>query len=202
MPKGENTKATILQTGLELAGQVGLENITIGVLAQRTGLSKSGLFAHFNAKENLQVAILEAAEQDFATSVILPVLKVEAGVSRVRALVERWINWGERLQGGCIFVMTATEFADRPGKVRDCLKRQQEEWIDCLRRIARSAIRVGDFSPDIDVDQFAFDLYSLLLGFHFHHRLLQDERTRQRQEHALNRLLQGFGYNEPGPGNR
>ena len=158
MPKGISTKQDIINRGLEMASQLGLECITIGLLAKETSLSKSGLFAHFKSKENLQLEILRHAADDFTKKVILPALKVQAGITRIKALVKNWIDWGNKISGGCIFVTAGTEYSDRPGKVRTLLIQQQEQWIESLRRIANSAIKVGDFKEGIDVDQFAFEL--------------------------------------------
>jgi len=175
-----------------MASQVGLESVTIGTLAAETGMSKSGLFAHFQSKEKLQIEILEHAAREFTDNVIVPALKIPAGIPRIKALVENWIAWGANMKGGCIFVSASTEFSDRPGKVREALLRQQEAWIDSLRRIAQSAIQVGHFKKNIDCEQFAFDLYSLLLGFHYYHKLLQDSGTKKRQETALKQLLDKY----------
>jgi len=192
MAKGEDTKLTVLDAGLDMASQLGLECVTIGNLAKTTNLSKSGLFAHFQSKENLQVEILNFAAQLFSEGVIFPALKIKAGIPRIRALVDNWIQWTSKLTGGCIFVSASADFSDRPGRVREVLLHQQEEWINCLRRIARSAIEAGDFKQDIDDDQFAFDLYSLLLGFHLYYKLLDDAETRKHQETALVRLLNSY----------
>jgi AcrR family transcriptional regulator len=181
-----------LEQGLQKASQLGLEAVTIGTLAKETQLSKSGLFAHFQSKENLQIAILDHAAEDFTNYVILPALKVPRGLSRIRKLVELWIEWGSKLPGGCIFVTAATEYSDRPGKIRDHLISQQEHWINSLKRLSQSAIKAGDFRADIDQDQFAYDLYSLLLGFHYFDRLLNNPKTKQRQEIALEDLLKRY----------
>ena len=192
MTKGEDTRHVILEAGLDMASRLGLECVTIGSLAEATRMSKSGLFAHFKSKENLQVEILNYAARLFSESVIAPALKTEAGVPRIKALVESWIRWSSQLTGGCVFVSGSADFSDRPGKVRATLLLHQEEWIDSLRRIARSAIRVGDLRKDIDCDQFAFDLYSLLLGFHLYYKLLNNPETKKRQETALDRLLENY----------
>jgi AcrR family transcriptional regulator len=192
MTKGEDTKLNVLEAGLDMASQLGLECVTIGNLAKATNLSKSGLFAHFQSKENLQIEILNHAARLFSEGVIVPALKTKAGIPRIRALVDNWIQWSSELTGGCIFVSASTDFSDRPGKVRDLLLRQQKQWIDCLRRIAQSAVQTGDFRQGIDDDQFAFDLYSLLLGFHLYYKLLDDAETRKHQETALVRLLNSY----------
>ena len=192
MTKGEDTRLSVLEAGLDMASQLGLECVTIGNLAKATNLSKSGLFAHFQSKENLQIEILNYAARLFSEGVIVPALKTNAGITRIRALVDNWIQWTSELTGGCIFVSASTDFSDRPGRVRDLLLHQQKQWIDCLRRIAQSAVQAGDFRPDIDFDQFAFDLYSLLLGFHLYHNLLNDADTKKHQEIALARLLNSY----------
>ncbi len=189
MKRGDETKNTILDAGLAMASMLGLEAVTIGSLAKQTGMSKSGLFAHFNSKENLQIGILQHAENDFTAHVIVPAIKTKAGLPRVKKLVHNWIAWGSRLTGGCIFVTAGTEFSDRPGKVRDFLLHQQQNWIQSLQRIARSAIKAGDFHSESDPGQFAFELYSLLLGFHYYHRLLHDPQINKRQNKSLNDLL-------------
>jgi AcrR family transcriptional regulator len=192
MTKGKDTKFTVLEAGLDMASQLGLECVTIGNLAKATNMSKSGLFAHFQSKENLQIEILNYAAQSFSEGVIIPALKIEAGIPRIRALVDHWIRWSSELTGGCIFVSASADFSDRPGKVRDVLLHQQKEWIDCLKRIAQSAVQAGDFRQDIDNDQFAFDLYSLLLGFHLYYKLLDDAETKKHQETALARILNSY----------
>jgi AcrR family transcriptional regulator len=174
-----------------MATQLSLERVTIGNLAKATQMSKSGVFAHFQSKENLQVEILSPGEI-FAEKVIIPALMVEAGIPRIRALVNNWIKWSSKMTGGCIFVSASAEFTDRPGKVREYILEQQEEWIDSLRRIAQSAARVGDFREDIDCHQFAFDIYSLLLGFHLYDRMLNKSDTHNRQEVALQQLLNNY----------
>jgi AcrR family transcriptional regulator len=192
MTKGKDTKNIILNAGLEMASQLGLESVTIGALAKATNMSKSGLFAHFNSKENLQIEILKYAGQRFWEIVVVPALMIEAGIPRIKALVDNWIDWSFALSGGCIFVSASSDFSDRPGKVREALLHQQKDWLDSLRRMAESAIRVGDFRKDIDCDQFAFDLYSLLLGFHFYYKLLNDTETRKHQQIALDQLLDNY----------
>jgi len=192
MAKGEDTKNMVLEVGLDMASQLGLECVTIGNLAKATNLSKSGLFAHFQSKENLQIEILNHAARVFSESVIIPALKTKAGIPRIRLLVANWIQWTSELTGGCIFVTASADFTDRPGRVRDVLLNQQKEWIDCLKRIAQSAVAVGDFRKDIDDDQFAFDLYSLLLGFHLYFNLLDDAEIKKRQEAALARILNSY----------
>ncbi|MEW6367132.1 MAG: TetR/AcrR family transcriptional regulator [Acidobacteriota bacterium] len=192
MTKGTDTKLGILQIGLDMASRLGLEAVSIGELAKAAEMSKSGLFAHFQSKEKLQIELLEYAADLFSRNVVAPALKKKAGIDRIRALVDNWNRWTGQLAGGCIFVAASADFKDRPGKVRDALLIQQESWLDSLRRMAQSAIKVGDFRPDVDCDQFAFDLYSLLLGFHLYYKLLHNQETRRRQRTALDQLLKNY----------
>lgn len=192
MKKGEDTRNSILSAGLEMASQYGLEDVTIGGLAKEMNMSKSGIFGHFQSKKNLQILILNYAVEQFRETVVLPTLQIKAGIPRIRTMVDRWINWGNGLGGGCIFVSSSNEFSERPGSVRDALVASQKTWLESLSRLAASAIKVGDFRSDIDPQQFAFELYSLLLGFHHYHRLLQDEKIQEKEEKALEKLINSF----------
>ena len=192
MKKGEDTREEILARGLELASQLGLEKLSIGMLAREMNMSKSGLFAHFQSKENLQIAILKHAGEDFMDQVIIPALKTPRGIARIKMLVKKWIEYSSGSTGGCIFVTASSEFSDRPGTVRDVLFNQQKDWNESLKKMALSAIKSGEFREDIDPEQFTFDLYSLLLGYHYHHRLLHDKKSKKRLESALENLLDQY----------
>lgn len=192
MKKGDDTRISILSAGLEMASQYGLEDVTIGGLAKEMNMSKSGIFGHFQSKENLQILILNYAVEQFTQSVVLPTLKVRGGIPRIKTMVNRWINWGNGLGGGCIFVSTSNEFSERSGPVRDALVTSQLSWLESLGRLAESAIKAGDFRSDIDPQQFAFELYSLLLGFHHYHRLLRDQKIQEKEEKALEKLINSF----------
>jgi AcrR family transcriptional regulator len=192
MTKGEDTKQMILDAALSMASRLGLESVSIGELAKVTGMSKSGLFAHFQSKENLQIEILSHAGGLFSSKVVVPALRTEAGIPRIRALVSNWVGWTSKMSGGCVFVQASTEFKDRPGKVREHLLLQQEAWIESLRRIAWSAMKVGHFRKDMDCDQFAFELYSFLLGFHLYYKLLENDDIATRQHNALEELIRRY----------
>ena len=190
--KGIDTKRDILASGLEMASQYGLEDVTIGSLAKTMQMSKSGIFGHFQSKENLQLLIISYAVRHFTDTVILPSLKVERGIPRIKAMIDNWIEWGDGLSGGCIFVSASNEFSGRPGPVRDALLSYQRSWLDSLAKLADSAVKAGDFRPDIDIKQFAFELYSLILGFHYYHRMMKDVNTKDKQEKALNKLIKNY----------
>src|SRR5207248_1325407 len=154
MAKGEQTRQAILARAFELANVVGVGGVTIGRLAEQTGLSKSGLFAHFGSKEALEVAVVEEASRQFVQHVMVPALREPRGEPRVRALFERWLDWGLRA-GGCFFVGASAELDDRPGPPRDSLVRASKDWVDELAKATRIAIREGHFSHGIDPEQFA-----------------------------------------------
>jgi len=189
--KGDDTKAAIVAEALSLASELGLEGVSIGALADRVRMSKSGLFAHFASKENLQVAILEEASRRFVEIVVAPALKKPRGEPRVRALFERWLEWPAKagLPGGCIFAAVTAELDDRPGPARDCLAASQRDWLDSLATATRIAVEEGHFRKDLDAKQVAFEVYALAFGAHFVSRLLRDARSDVRVRSAFERLL-------------
>jgi AcrR family transcriptional regulator len=190
MGKGAETHETILQEAVALASVAGLEGVTIGTLATHTGLSKSGLFAHFGSKENLQVETLRAATERFVASVVSPALRKPAGIRRVRALFDNWVKWsGSQGRGGCLFVASAVELDDQEGPARDFLVEKQREWFDVIARTAQRAVDAGDFRPDLDCEQFAHDLYSHFLGYHHARRLMRDPKAEPRARAAFEQLL-------------
>ena len=188
MSKGEETKQAILARAFELATVVGVSGLTIGRLAEETGLSKSGLFAHFGSREALEVAVVEEASRQFVQEVMVPALRQPRGEPRLRALFERWQQWGER-PGGCFFVGATAELDDRPGPPRDALVRAIKDWVDELAKAARIAIAERHFRADVDPDQFAFEIYGLMLGGHTFSRFLRDPATPTRTREAFEALL-------------
>jgi AcrR family transcriptional regulator len=192
MVKEKDTKNAILQKGLEMVSHLSLEALTIGELAKEMNMSKSGLFAHFQSKENLQLDILNYAARQFAEEVILPSLKVKQGIPRIKAIVNNWTEWGSKVGGGCIFVDSTTEFNDRPGNIQNLLFAQQKRWVDVLRRIGESAVNAGDLPLDCDCEQFAFDLYSLILGYYYYDQLIKDPKIEQRIQKSLNQFLKTY----------
>ena len=176
MSKGAATRDRIIESALRTASVEGLEGISLGRLASDVGMSKSGLFAHFGSKEELQLDVLQAAAEKFAEAVIKPALAAPRGEPRVRALFEHWLTWErhESLPGGCVFMHAAAELDDRPGPARDSLAEWQRQWLQMLARAARIAIDAGDFRPELDADLFAFQMLGLVLGYYHARRLLDD----------------------------
>ncbi|ACL66628.1 transcriptional regulator, TetR family [Anaeromyxobacter dehalogenans 2CP-1] len=191
MGKGAETREAILHRAVQLASEVGLEGVTIGRLAEAMDLSKSGLFAHFQSKEALQVATLEHAGALFVEAVVRPAMAEPRGAPRIRALVERWLRWPELVPqpGGCVFVQAAVELDDRPGPARELLVSMERAWLGTLARVARDARDGGQFRADVDPDQVAFELHGIMLTTHHAWRLLGDRHARRRARAAVERLL-------------
>lgn len=191
MTKGRDTRGTILSAALAQASEIGLGALSIGGLAERVGMSKSGLFAHFGSKEDLQVAVLDDAVERFIALVIAPALKEPRGEPRVRALFERWLVWSKQdfQPGGCIFLAASAELDDQPGPARDRLVASQRDWLEVLAGAARIAVEEGHFRRGLDAQQFAFELYAIALGLHQYVRLMRDGKAEKRARAAFGRLL-------------
>jgi AcrR family transcriptional regulator len=190
MSKGDETRAAVLSAATEIAARLGLAGLTIGSLATATGMSKSGLFAHFRSKEALQLATLASARESFIDTVMRPALAAPRGQQRVRALFERWITAArDDWPGGCLFVSAASEFDDRPGRVRDQLVRDHLDLLEAIAQIFRTGVSEGQFHPDADPMQFAQDLNGVMLAYFHAHRLLRDPDAEARARRAFALLL-------------
>jgi AcrR family transcriptional regulator len=191
MAKGLQTRERILDTAFRLAARDGLEGLSLSALAETLGLSKSGLFAHFTCKEELQLEMLRVASDKFVEQVMAPAFKQPRGLPRLRALFGNWLRWATdpKLPGGCVFVAAAAELDDRAGPVRDFVAAQQRGLLQAIARTARICVEEGHFRRDLDADQFAFDVLAVYLAFHHAHRLLRDPRAEQRARRAQARLV-------------
>ncbi len=192
--KGEETRAQILEAAVQQASEAGFESLTIGTLAQRTGLSKSGLFAHFGSRCDLQVATLDEAARRFTEEVFLPALKAPRGLARLRALVDRWVGWPERasLKGGCPIQAASAEYDDIPGPMRDAVAERQRHLARELARAVQMAVETGELAADTDPRQFVFELYGIILAYYHTGRLVGDEHARARALAAFERLVASF----------
>ena len=189
MTKGQDTKERILGQALDLASTAGIEGLSIGELAKATEMSKSGLFAHFNSKEELQLEVLRTASNNFIETVVGPALLQPRGEPRVRALFERWLAWETLRTGGCPFMAASFELDDRPGPVRDALVATQQDWVDTLTTAIKIGIDEGHFRSDVDARQLAFEVYGAFMAFHLYHRLLRDPKAHTRATDTLEQLL-------------
>lgn len=188
MSKGEATRGAILDEAGRLARHVGLGGLTIGSLATQTGMSKSGLFAHFGSKESLQLQVLAYSTERFTDEVIRPALKAPRGEPRLRDLFGRWLEW-DSAEGGCPLVAASFELDDQPGPVRDLLVRSQRDWTDTIAMIFTGGITEGHFRADADPRQFTQDVQGVMLAYHLTSRLLGDAGATERARHALDALL-------------
>lgn len=190
---GERTRHSILEVAVDLASVEGLDGLTIGRLATELNMSKSGLFAHFGSKEELQLATIEAAKQRFTEAVIAPALKARRGLPRLSALCKEWIGYGRNsvFPGGCFFVAAAAEFDSRPGLVRDRVAGAMTEWIGALRITVRKAVEEGHLKSAVDSEQLAFELNAMLMAANFDFQLHDDEKAFDRAKKGIDRLLQG-----------
>ena len=190
MGKGDLTRQTILEHATLLASRVGIEGLTIGSLAEELDLSKSGLFAHFRSKEALQLQVVQFTIHRFIDVAVKPALRAARGEPRVRALFQHWLAWpGNAGLAGCPFVGLSTELDDRPGPMRDLVVRAQKDWLDMIANCFRTGITEGHFRSDADPEQFAFDLYGIMLAHHHAARLLHDPKADQRARTAFESLL-------------
>lgn len=188
--KGELTRQAIVEHAAKMASRIGLEGLTIGALADDLELSKSGLFAHFKSKEALQLQVLEFGIERFVDTVVKPTLAAPRGEKRVRALFERWMAWPKASGlAGCMFVALSTELDDQPGPVRERLVQAQKDWLDVIANCFRTGMAERHFRPDIDADQFAHELYGIMLANHHAVRLLRDKGGVERTRRAFERLL-------------
>jgi AcrR family transcriptional regulator len=180
--KGSQTREAILARALDVASAEGLEGLTIGRLAAELRMSKSGLFAHFGSKEELQLATIGAAAQRFRASVVEPSLRAPEGAARLREMADRYLEQTNAYAGGCFWAAGSAEFDDRPGPVRDAIAAALDAWTTELARQARIA---GVEDPE----RYAFELYAIVMGANNRFRLSGDERVYAYARRALDRLV-------------
>jgi AcrR family transcriptional regulator len=182
--KGEATRAAILDRAVDIASVEGLDGLTIGLLADELEMSKSGLFAHFGSKQELQLATVAAAAARFREAVLDPVAKSESGAPRLRAMAAAYLDHLDSgaYSGGCFWAATSAEYDDRPGPVRDAVAGALDAWLGELERQARAAgVR--------DPERLAFELYAVVMGANSRHRLSGDRRVFGYARQAVARLL-------------
>jgi AcrR family transcriptional regulator len=193
-PKGERTRQSILDRAVDLASLEGLQGLTIGRLAEELGMSKSGLFAHFGSKEELQIATIEAASQRYITEIFTEALRQPRGYPRLQAICDSWLSYIRRsvFPGGCFFAAASFEFDSRPGPVRDRVRKMMDDWMHALERSIRMAKDEGHLKDDVDPAQLAFELNSLFFGANFAFYLRDDQQAIERAERAVLTRLQAL----------
>jgi AcrR family transcriptional regulator len=191
--KALNTKTMILDTATKIASRWGIEGLTIGELAKAVGMSKSGLFAHFGGKDQLQLSVLQSATANFVDVVMKPAFKEPRGEPRIRAMVKNWIdhlNDEGELPGGSILIAASIEVDDKPGVLRDFVKNAQNDLIKNIEKAARIGVEEGHFRRDLDIEQFAWSLYSFVLGYHHFKRMLEDPKADLHFKRSFGGLLE------------
>lgn len=190
--KGEETRAQILAAAVEQASSAGFESLTIGTLAEKTGMSKSGLFAHFGSKLELQLAALDEAARQFTEQVFMPALKAPRGVKRLKALFEGWVSWPKHasLPGGCPIDAASREYQHRPGPMRDAVIERQKLLDRELTKAVQMAIDTGEFKPGTVARQVSFEMLSLILAFYRGELVLGTEESRKHAHVAFEHLLE------------
>jgi AcrR family transcriptional regulator len=203
MKKGEQTRSAIVEAALDIAGRDSLESLTIGKIAERMGMSKSGVFAHFGSREELQLAVLKEYEKRFVEDVLRPSLKEPRGLPRLEAMFYRWV---ERLRveitNGCVFVSGAVEYDDRPGPVRDELVRMIRSWQRELVRAIKQAIEEAHLRADTDPHQLVFAMHGLVLALHHDARLLRSRDSVTRGRTGFAELIEAHRVQPPEPSTR
>jgi AcrR family transcriptional regulator len=190
LQKGQQTRAAILEAALGLASHMGLEGLSIGALAEVTQMSKSGVFAHFGSREELQIAVIREYHARFEDEVFFPAVREARGLPRLRALFENWIRRVSiELDSGCIYISGAVEFDDRPGPVRDALASMVRAWQAALERAIRLSIEEGHLRPDTDSLQMLFEIHGLILALHHDARFLRLPGAVDRARAGFDRIV-------------
>jgi AcrR family transcriptional regulator len=188
--KGDQTRAAIVEAALETASRDGLEGLTIGTLADQMHMSKSGVFAHFGSREDLQLAVLREYTRRFIEEVLRPAVKRPRGLPRLQAILDRWVAFLAReLTRGCIMIAGAVEYDDRPGPQHDAMVAIIAGWKAELLKAIRQAVQAGHLKDDIDAQQMVFEIYGLMLAMHQDARLLRSAGSARRARTGLARLL-------------
>ncbi len=189
VPKGQQTRAAILDAALGLASHMGLEGLSIGALADVTQMSKSGVFAHFGSREELQISVIREYHARFDEEVFKPSLREPRGLPRLRAMFERWLRRvSVEIDSGCIYISGAVEFDDRPGPVRDALVAMVRDWHGALERAVLMAIDEKHLRADTDPAQLLFEMHGLILALHHDARFLRTPGALERARAGFERL--------------
>jgi AcrR family transcriptional regulator len=198
LQKGQQTKQTIIDAALGLAEQIGLEGLSIGALAEITHMSKSGVFAHFGSREELQISVVREYYRRFSDEVFFPAMNVPRGLPRVRALFANWMKRvAIEIQSGCIFISGAVEFDDRPGPVRDALASSVQTWLTAMHRAVVQAKDEGHLVGDADAAQMAFEIHGLILALHYEARFLKNPGAMVRGNTGFENILLRYGKSLP-----
>lgn len=195
MRKGEQTRAAILDAAMQLASREGLEGLTIGVLAEQMGMSKSGVFAHFGSREDLQIEVVRLYHHQFEQEIFYPSLREPRGLPRLEGLFDRWVaRVSKEIASGCIYISGAVEYDDRPGLIRDQLVEMVLTWQTALQRAVKQAIEEGHLRADTDPQQMVFEMYGLVLALHHDARFIKRPGSVERAQSGFTHLLSSRSY--------
>ncbi|MEN3364420.1 MAG: hypothetical protein V7606_1694 [Burkholderiales bacterium] len=198
MRKGEQTRAAILDVALDLASRDGLEGLTIGLLADKMNMSKSGVFAHFGSREDLQIEVVKLYHDHFEQEVFYPAMEKARGLPRLQAMFAGWVGRvSKEIASGCIYISGAVEYDDRPGAIREKLAAMVLAWQGALRRCVMQTIETGHLRPETDPDQLVYEMYGLILALHHDARFLKMPGSVSRAEFGFDRLIQSYRNPQP-----
>jgi AcrR family transcriptional regulator len=193
MRKGEQTRAAILDVALELASRNGLEGLTIGLLADRMSMSKSGVFAHFGSREDLQLEVVKLYHHRFEQEVFYPSIKEARGLPRLVAMYTRWVKRvSVEIASGCIYISGAVEYDDREGPMREELVSMVRAWQGALLRSVQQAVEIGHLRRDLEPEQLVFEMHGLILALHHDARFLRNPGAVERARAAFERLVENY----------
>jgi AcrR family transcriptional regulator len=193
LQKGQQTKAAIVDAALGLATQIGLEGLSIGALAEVMQMSKSGVFAHFGSREELQISVVREYHTRFEDEVFYPAMNAPRGLPRLRTLFDNWMKrTSVEIDSGCIYISGAVEFDDRPGPVRDALASSVNTWLSAMRRAVELSIAEGHLRADTDAAQMAFEVHALILALHYEARFLRSPDSLRRAVQAFESIVSRY----------
>ncbi|MEY4738238.1 MAG: hypothetical protein RL302_2557 [Pseudomonadota bacterium] len=198
LQKGQQTKQAIIDAALGLATQIGLEGLSIGALAEVMGMSKSGVFAHFGSREELQISVVREYHDRFEHEVFYPAMQQARGLPRLRSLFSNWMQrTSAEIDSGCLYISGAVEFDDRPGPVRDTLASSVQTWLQAMLRAVVLAKECGHLQSDADEMQMAFELHGLILAWHYEARFLKNPGSIHRANQGFENILARYGALTP-----
>ncbi|GAA6117945.1 TetR/AcrR family transcriptional regulator [Acidovorax sp. FG27] len=201
LQKGQQTKAVIVEAALGLATHIGLEGLSIGALADVTGMSKSGVFAHFGSREELQISVVREYHTRFEQEVFYPAMAAPRGVARLRAMFGNWMQRTSiEIDSGCIYISGAVEFDDRAGPVRDALASSVLTWLAAMKRAIEQSMELGELRADVNPEQMLFEIHGLILALHYEARFLQTPGSIDRAHAGFDNILARYGVAEAGGG--
>ena len=192
--KGQQTKAAIVEAALGQVAHIGLEGLSIGTLADLMNMSKSGVFAHFGSREELQISVIRAYHAHFEEEVFYPALKQPKGLPRLQELFQNWMRrTSHEIDSGCLYISGAVEFDDRPGLVRDALADSVKTWLSAMHRTVVQAKEAGHLRSDADEHQIAFEIHGLILALHYEARFLKTPGSIERANKGFVNIVTRYG---------